>query len=93
MITVQRAFYFIGYNLKNKVYFSDAQKSQTRGETRMNKLITIGAIVGLVAAGTALYLQSQQKSDNVKVGYMTTLSGGAGIIGKQMQNAVILDHY
>ena len=56
----------------------------------MNKVITIGAIVGLVAAGTALYLQSQQKSDNVKVGYMTTLSGGAGIIGKQMQNAVNL---
>ena len=26
----------------------------------------------------------------VKVGYMTTLSGGAGIIGKQMQNAVNL---
>ena len=56
----------------------------------MNKVITIGAIVGLVAAGTALYLQSQKKSDNVKVGYMTTLSGGAGIIGKQMQNAVNL---
>ena len=56
----------------------------------MNKVITIGAIVGLVAAGTALYLQSQKKSDNVKIGYMTTLSGGAGIIGKQMQNAVNL---
>ena len=29
-------------------------------------------------------------ADKVKVGYMTTLSGGAGIIGKQMQNAVNL---
>jgi len=29
-------------------------------------------------------------ADNVKIGYMTTLSGGAGIIGKQMQNAVNL---
>ena len=73
MMLGNRAIYFIGCNLKNTVYFSGAQKSQTRGETQMNKVITIGAIVGLVAAGTALYLQSQQKSDNVKVGYMTTL--------------------
>ncbi len=29
-------------------------------------------------------------ADTVKVGYMTTLSGGAGIIGKQMKNAVEL---
>ena len=29
-------------------------------------------------------------AETVKVGYMTTLSGSAGIIGKQMQNAVNL---
>ena len=38
---------------------------------------------GMLAAAPAL-------ADTVKVGYMTTLSGGAGIIGKQMQNAVNL---
>ena len=36
-----------------------------------------------MTAGTAF-------AETVKVGYMTTLSGGAGIIGKQMQNAVNL---
>ena len=41
----------------------------------------------MMMAGTA-------QADTVKVGYMTTLSGSAGIIGKQMQNAVNLamDH-
>ena len=38
---------------------------------------------GMLAATPAI-------ADTVKVGYMTTLSGGAGIIGKQMQNAVNL---
>jgi branched-chain amino acid transport system substrate-binding protein len=39
-------------------------------------------------------LINEQKKEVVRVGYMTTLSGGAGIIGKQMQNAVelALDH-
>ena len=38
-------------------------------------------LMGLMGASPAI-------ADTVKVGYMTTLSGGAGIIGKQMQNAV-----
>ena len=38
---------------------------------------------GMLAATPAI-------ADTVKVGYMTTLSGSAGIIGKQMQNAVNL---
>ena len=46
--------------------------------------ITIAALAAAaLAAGPAL-------ADTVKVGYMTTLSGSAGIIGKQMQNAVNL---
>ena len=38
-------------------------------------------LMGLMGASPAI-------AETVKVGYMTTLSGGAGIIGKQMQNAV-----
>ena len=52
------------------------------------KRFSIAAIAAAMAmAGTA-------NADTVKVGYMTTLSGSAGIIGKQMQNAVNLamDH-
>jgi len=46
--------------------------------------LTVAALFGVSAA----------QAETVKVGYMTTLSGGAGIIGTQMQNAVNLamDH-
>ena len=49
----------------------------------MKKILTTAIAASLVAAVPAW-------ADTVKVGYMTTLSGGAGIIGKQMQNAVNL---
>ena len=49
----------------------------------MKRFITVCAISAAMTAGTAF-------AETVKVGYMTTLSGGAGIIGKQMQNAVNL---
>ena len=49
----------------------------------MKKFMTICAISAAMTAGTAF-------AESVKIGYMTTLSGGAGIIGKQMQNAVNL---
>lgn len=48
----------------------------------MKKYLSL-ALAAAMAATPAL-------ADKVKVGYMTTLSGGAGIIGKQMQNAVNL---
>ena len=47
----------------------------------MKKLMTICAVTAAMAAMPAM-------AETVKIGYMTTLSGGAGIIGKQMQNAV-----
>jgi len=56
----------------------------------MKRNITIFAIILLIAGATALFLRSQQEASTVKIGYITTLSGGAGIIGKQMQNAVEL---
>ena len=49
----------------------------------------------LIAATAASFLVGTvAHAETVKVGYMTTLSGSAGIIGKQMQNAVNLamDH-
>ena len=49
----------------------------------MKKILTTAIAASLVAAVPAW-------ADTVKVGYMTTLSGSAGIIGKQMQNAVNL---
>lgn len=49
----------------------------------MKRILTSVIAASLVAAAPAL-------ADTVKVGYMTTLSGSAGIIGKQMQNAVNL---
>ena len=49
----------------------------------MKKLATICAVTAVMASMTA-------GAETVKVGYMTTLSGGAGIIGKQMKNAVEL---
>ena len=48
----------------------------------MKKYLSL-ALAAAMAATPAL-------AEKVKVGYMTTLSGGAGIIGKQMQNAVNL---
>jgi branched-chain amino acid transport system substrate-binding protein len=49
------------------------------------------AVTVLAAIGVGIYLFiNEQKKEVVRVGYMTTLSGGAGIIGKQMQNAVEL---
>ena len=44
----------------------------------------------MVAAATAMMMAGAVQADTVKVGYMTTLSGSGGIIGKQMQNAVNL---
>ena len=49
----------------------------------MKRILTTAIAMSLATAVRAL-------ADTVKVGYMTTLSGGAGIIGKQMQNAVNL---
>ena len=49
----------------------------------MKRILTTAIAMTLATAVPAL-------ADTVKVGYMTTLSGGAGIIGKQMQNAVNL---
>lgn len=49
----------------------------------MKKVITYAAIASALSMAVA-------HADTVKVGYVTTLSGSAGIIGKQMQNAVEL---
>ena len=50
----------------------------------MKNMILAAATTTLLLAGGPTYAES------VKVGYMTTLSGSAGIIGKQMQNGVNL---
>ena len=49
--------------------------------------------LALLLAGTPAHAQSDPR-DKIKIGYLTTLSGPAGIIGEQMQNAVrlALDH-
>ena len=47
-------------------------------------------IFSMAAAATAMMMAGVVQADTVKVGYMTTLSGSGGIIGKQMQNAVNL---
>ena len=49
----------------------------------MKKALTIVALAAAIGIAPA-------HADTVKIGYMTTLSGSAGIIGKQMQNAVEL---
>ena len=49
----------------------------------MKKVITYAAIASALSMAVA-------HADTIKVGYVTTLSGSAGIIGKQMQNAVEL---
>ena len=49
------------------------------------------AVVVLAAIGIGAYFSTnEKKAEAVRIGYMTTLSGGAGIIGKQMKNAVEL---
>jgi len=49
----------------------------------MKKVLVAAMAAAMMMAGAA-------RADTVKVGYMTTLSGSSGIIGKQMQNAVNL---
>ena len=49
----------------------------------MKRLLMAATITAAMVAGTA-------SAETVKIGYMTTLSGSGGIIGKQMQNAVKL---
>ena len=49
----------------------------------MKKALTIVALAAAIGIAPA-------HADTVKIGYMTTLSGSNGIIGKQMQNAVEL---
>ena len=49
-----------------------------------NKFITAVIAAGFVASAGMAF------AETIKVGYITTLSGGAGIIGKQMKNAVEL---
>ena len=49
----------------------------------MKRLLMAAVTTAAMVAGTA-------SAETVKIGYMTTLSGSAGIIGKQMQNAVKL---
>lgn len=47
-------------------------------------------LIAAVAGSSLLIGSAAAFAETVKVGYMTTLSGSAGIIGKQMQNAVNL---
>ena len=49
----------------------------------MRKVLSIAALATAIAMAPA-------QAETVKIGFMTTLSGKAGIIGKQMQNAVDL---
>ena len=46
--------------------------------------------LALAALAATALMAAPVSAETVKVGYMTTLSGSAGIIGKQMQNAVNL---
>ena len=48
----------------------------------MKNIVLATAISALMAAPAM--------AESVKIGFMTTLSGGAGVIGKQQQNAVNL---
>ena len=43
-----------------------------------------------IAVAATGFTMASAHAETVKIGYMTTLSGKAGIIGKQMQNAVEL---
>jgi branched-chain amino acid transport system substrate-binding protein len=56
----------------------------------MKKIILILIAATGVSLVAAFLFNSSRQVDSVKVGYMTTLSGGAGIIGTQMKNAVEL---
>ena len=55
----------------------------------MKKIMIAASVLAVIGVG-AYFFTHEQKNEVVRVGYMTTLSGGAGIIGKQMQNAVEL---
>ena len=55
----------------------------------MKKMMIAVSVLAAIGVGAYLF-KYEQKNEVVKIGYMTTLSGGAGIIGKQMQNAVEL---
>ena len=55
----------------------------------MKNMMIAVAVLGAIGVGAYLFTH-EQKNDVVKIGFMTTLSGKAGIIGKQMQNAVEL---
>ena len=55
----------------------------------MKKIMIAVSVLAAIGVG-AYFFTHEQKNEVVRVGYMTTLSGGAGIIGKQMQNAVEL---
>ena len=55
----------------------------------MKKMIVAVAALAAISVG-AYFSTNEKKAEVVKIGYMTTLSGGAGIIGKQMKNAVEL---
>ena len=55
----------------------------------MKKMIVAVAALAAISVG-AYFSTNEKKAELVKIGYMTTLSGGAGIIGKQMKNAVEL---
>lgn len=46
--------------------------------------------LSMAAVAAAMVMTGVAQADTVKVGYMTTLSGSAGTIGKEMQNAVNL---
>jgi len=59
------------------------------GEYIMKKIMIAVSVLAAIGVG-AYFFTHEQKNEVVRVGYMTTLSGGAGIIGKQMQNAVEL---
>ena len=51
-------------------------------ERKMKRIAAAILVVAAVAGGAAFLLPAQ--NDKIKVGYMTTLSVGAGIIGKPM---------
>jgi len=55
----------------------------------MKKMMVAVAVLAAIGVG-AYFSINEKKAEVVRIGYMTTLSGGAGIIGKQMKNAVEL---
>ena len=53
-------------------------------------ILGLSALALTIAAPQAI----AAKAKNIKIGFVTTLSGGAGVIGKDMRNSVriALDH-